>query len=270
MSRTLAALTGLLAVASAAAICKPPPPKTTNASVVYTLPAASSGHELAAPPADAKLLKIAVGHGLQNYTCASSTASAVATGALAVLYDVTAVYPGTAAGLSHDDFDSLAHDALWLAGLPLNLVSAAMAQADATPSSYAAYDASLTDPFVANTPALSLSTITGKAGVPDAPVLGHHFFDHSGIPTFDLFADDGLYGSMSKTDATTSTYHSDAGPMGTGSVPWLLLSANANGLSNGVKYVYRVVTAGGTAVSCSLVQNGTSNVPYSAQYWFYG
>ncbi|EPE02710.1 malate dehydrogenase [Ophiostoma piceae UAMH 11346] len=269
MSRTLAALTSLLAVASAAAVCKPPK-SSNNASIVYTLPTAGSGHELAAPPADVKLLKIAVGHGLQNYTCASSTATAVATGALAVLYDVTGVYPGTVAGLSQDEFDSIAHDALWLASLPLNLVNAAMAQVDATPSGYTAYDASLTDPFVANTPALSLSTITGKAGVPDAPVLGHHFFDHSGIPTFDLFADNGLYGSMSKTDSTTSTYHSDAGPMGTGSVPWLLLSANANGLSNGVKYVYRVVTAGGTAVSCSLVQNGTSNVPYTAQYWFYG
>lgn len=267
MAKTLAALAGLLAVASGAAVCKPPK-TTSNASIVYTLPAAGSGHELAAPPADVQLLKIAVGHGLQNYTCASSTATAVATGALAVLYDVTAVYPG-ASSLTRDQFDALADSVLYGTGLPLNLVDAAMTSVGATAATYSAYNAAA-DPFVANTPALNLNTIANTTGLPTAPVLGHHYFDQSGIPSFDLFADNSLFGSMSKTDSTTSTYHADAGPMGTGSVPWLLLSANANGLSRGVKYVYRVVTAGGVAVSCSLVQNGTSNVPYTAQYWFYG
>ncbi|KAI9889450.1 MAG: hypothetical protein M1814_005313 [Vezdaea aestivalis] len=53
----------------------------------YALPQTNSGTELPAPPAGLTLKFITLGRGVQNYTCASASATPVAIGAIAKLYD---------------------------------------------------------------------------------------------------------------------------------------------------------------------------------------
>ncbi|RYC78771.1 hypothetical protein BFJ63_vAg18356, partial [Fusarium oxysporum f. sp. narcissi] len=58
------------------------------------LPSNGGGSELPEPSEDVSLKHIALGFGIQNYTCADTAASPTPVGALAVLYDVTHLYPG--------------------------------------------------------------------------------------------------------------------------------------------------------------------------------
>ncbi|ENH71188.1 hypothetical protein FOC1_g10001431 [Fusarium oxysporum f. sp. cubense race 1] len=57
------------------------------------LPVNGGPSELPAPARDVTLKHIALGFGIQNYSCTDAGATPVATGALAVLYDVTFLYP---------------------------------------------------------------------------------------------------------------------------------------------------------------------------------
>jgi hypothetical protein len=62
---------------------------------------------------------VGLGHGIQNYTCASENATAI--GALAVIYDITPLYPGmTSISLSAEDFNGLSANVLWNSAIPLN------------------------------------------------------------------------------------------------------------------------------------------------------
>ncbi|KAL1890048.1 hypothetical protein Sste5346_008484 [Sporothrix stenoceras] len=260
-ARSFTILASLLAVASAApAPCKPP---------VYTLPLTGTGTELPAVPAGLSLLKIAVGHGIQNYTCASTTASTVATGALAVLYDITSLYPGTVkTGLSAAAFSAIPGKVLYGQDIPLNLQTAGAASpgSAATPNvlAEADYGAVIADPFLA---AASLA-LPGVLPSP-APFLGHHYFDANGVPTFDLPAAQ-LFGVVGKTGDVKAPTTADPGILSSGAVDWLQLSASSNGLSKGIQLVYRVITAGGASQTCSEVNAAGGSVPYAAFYWFFG
>ena len=55
----------------------------------------------------------------------------------------------------------------------------------------------------------------------------------------------------------------------TGAVGWLALKDSGKGVSKGVSFMYRVITAGGKPQSCSKGE-ATFSVPYAAAYWFYG
>jgi len=95
--------------------------------------------------------------------------------------------------------------------------------------------------------------------------LGHHFFTAAGVPTFDLSnVGDILYGAKKASVAAPSD--ANAGPAGTGAVPWLQLQDN--GGSVGLSEVYRVETAGGNAFA-TCTDAGVMTVDYAAQYWFY-
>ncbi|KAL9105069.1 MAG: hypothetical protein Q9163_000082 [Psora crenata] len=101
------------------------------------------------------------------------------------------------------------------------------------------------------------------------PLLGHHFFDDLGIPTFNL----GELGCMEgkKFPGADLVAPVGASPgqegIGVGAVNWLKL-VDAGG-SKGVDEVYRVETAGGKApAKCEKVQD--FQVQYAALYWFYG
>lgn len=215
------------------------------------------------------LLKIAVGHGIQNYTCSSTTAATTATGALAVLYDITNLYPGTPnTGLTFEAFNAISGAVFWGQDIPLNLQTS-NAASPGTPSapnvlSETDYGAVIGDPFPSPS-ALSLPGVLAK----DAPFLGHHFFDAAGIPTFDL-SGSGLFGSVNKTGGVHAPSTADSGLLATGAVDWLLLQPNPDGLSVGIKLVYRVITVGGASETCSVLNAASGSVPYSAFYWFFG
>ncbi|ROV95737.1 hypothetical protein VMCG_07644 [Cytospora schulzeri] len=242
----------------------------TNPTPTPTLPSTGST-DLPSPPSNVTLKYIAIGHGIQNYTCASTTATAVNIGALAVLYDITPLYPGTpTTGLSTYEFNSLSSTVLWSQDIPLNLLDPAAGKASSTTTSFPEtdYQAVASDPFPSSPSDLSLRS----QGI-SAKFLGHHYFDSSSSPTFDLSAV-GLFFSGAKAADVKAPAGADAGILGTGAVDWLQLKDNGRGLSKGLSIVYRVETAGGVAQACSVSGvNPTGevfSVPYAAQYWFYG
>jgi hypothetical protein len=98
-------------------------------------------------------------------------------------------------------------------------------------------------------------------------VLGHHYFDSAGTPTFNLTAVD-KYGFMAKTAAVSAPATANPGPAGTGAVPWLDLNQKSGYVSKNISQVYRVETAGGNQyVNCSAA--GVMSIQYAAEYWFY-
>ncbi|KAK0720935.1 hypothetical protein B0H67DRAFT_483667 [Lasiosphaeris hirsuta] len=229
-----------------------------------TLPSTGLGDNLPPPPAGLVLKKIALGHGLQNYTCSSTNiaAAADAKGALAALYDVTTLWPGTPkTGLpSQEAFNTLTSTVIHSQDIPLNLAKPEAAEAGYTGSSLNFLATSI--PFIAPED-LELGSTTAK-------FLGHHYFDKDGTPTFDL-SEAGLKASVVKQTSAPVPVGADPGPLGTGAVAWLLLKDSEKGLSNGVSVVYRVITAGGNPESCSTTGLGsTTSVPYTAFYWFFG
>lgn len=221
--------------------------------------------DLPAPAEGTALKYLAIGHGLQNYTCASAGANATAVGALAVLYDATALF-------SSPVYANLSPATLWEQAIPLNLVNAAAAgpvsaAAPATQDELA-YQAVAANPFP--NPPVALTV-----GGTEIAFLGVHYFDAASAPTFDLSAStDKLFFSGAKTGSVKAPADANKGLLATGAVDWLQLGDNGKGLSSGVTQVYRVVTAGGVAEACS-VSGATPagqvfSVPYAAQYWFYG
>ncbi|KAM7207628.1 Protein of unknown function (DUF3455) domain containing protein [Naviculisporaceae sp. PSN 640] len=222
-----------------AAPCKPTP----------TVPISGTTSNLPAPPPNAVLKKIAIGHGLQNYTCTStSQATAAPVGALAVLYDVTPFYPGKARGLQKAAFDSLPTTTLYGQDIPLNMTQDG-------PDVYTA----AANPWIA--PAdLELGGIKAK-------FLGHHYFDIDSTPFFDLQTI-GLKASVVRNESIPAPPNADKGPMGTGAVAWLQLKDSGKGKSVGIDYVYRVITAGGNPLSCATGKTSFS-IPYTTFYWFY-
>ncbi|KAI2618227.1 hypothetical protein GGR54DRAFT_191535 [Hypoxylon sp. NC1633] len=223
----------------------PTPPAATTA----TLPTTGSGTQLAGPD-PATLKHILVGHGIQNYTCTAVNATATSIGALAVLWDITSLYPGSSSSsLSAADFNTLTSKVLRTTAMPLNLA------ADGS-------GADVASPF----PTPVDLTINGVIGT--IKFLGHHFFDNANTPTFDLSgADDGELFKGKKDAGISAPADADKGedPV-TSAVDWLRLSDK--GTSTGVSLVYRVLTAGGNPEHCT-VAGQTQSIPYAAQYWIY-
>ncbi|KAK3377685.1 hypothetical protein B0H63DRAFT_222285 [Podospora didyma] len=218
----------------------------TTKCATPTLPSTGAPTQLAPPDAGLVLKKIAVGHGIQNYTCATQTtaSSPAAIGALAVLYDVTDLYPGSARlTVTKQFWDALPSTLLWSQPLPVS--------------------ASATAPFPAPKDV--------KVGNTNLKFLGRHYFDSLGSPTFDLSTVN-LKASVKKdvNGGIDAPATADKGPMGTGAVQWLRLIDNGRGLGKGLTNVYRVVTAGGVSPSCDKAGPNVISVPYATYYWFYG
>lgn len=195
-------------------------------------------------------MHIALGHGIQNYSCTSTNATtlaATATGALAALYDATPLYPNQGAGaLSVDAFNGLTSNALWGTKLPL------------TSDGVSKFGASASAPFPQPVAALELPNVKAL------PFIGVHFFDSKGVPTFKVGEHVFSGGKLNGTKAPASA---DAGPEDTGAVDWLLLGDK--GGSKGITTIYRVVTAGGVAHKCTTA-GASDSVPYATYYWMYG
>jgi hypothetical protein len=229
----------VLGLFSIIAIAIPHPPRSTVTLTVPTLPG------LPSVPTGLKLKYIALGMGVQNYSCpataiatstsASATTTATATplaiGAIATLYDATQLFTDTAC---------------------------------LGPSALAALDVGLT------------CVADGLDNFMSLPLLGHHYFDSLARPTFDLSAAE-VFLSAKKIagvpapSGTSGMNQSCAGRNGAAAVDWLFLQDCGNGLSEGVSAVYRVGTTGGKAVGGCVGKAGqTIQSDYGALYWFYG
>ncbi|KAI0473203.1 hypothetical protein GGR56DRAFT_604637 [Xylariaceae sp. FL0804] len=237
------------AASASAASAAPAAVASGSSSIDYTLPS-----DVTLPsPGDLTLQYIAVGHGIQNYTCTAAGASATSFGALAVLWDITALYPGTSGtGLSDAAWANLTSVVLRTTAEPLNLAN----------DGGAAAGASATAPF----PDPTTLSVDGVAD--PLAFLGHHFFDVDNVPTFDLSSatPDAAY-KGAKTGDVAAPAGADAGLGAEGAVDWLQLSPKTAS-ADGVQMVYRVLTAGGDGSTCTAAGEAQS-VQYAAQYWFY-
>lgn len=209
-----------------------------------------------------KLRHLALGHGIQNYTCAAdgNTTTPTAAGALAVLYDVLPFYPTSgepSALFSVEAFNALTSTVLWTVPVPLNL------DKPGPPTSFAAV---VDAPFPDEDKDLSIPRVG------TAPLIGRHYFDSAGVPIFDLYAAKGEFaGDLfvgKKLAGVKAPPHADKGLLKTGAVDWLQLGDK--GTSRGTTYVYRVVTAGGAGQPCTPGVASTGSVPYTTFYWFFG
>ncbi|PHH75491.1 hypothetical protein CDD80_2325 [Ophiocordyceps camponoti-rufipedis] len=222
-----------------------------------------AGQQLPSPPAGVSLKHIALGFGYQNYTCKHVRQPAEATGALAMLYDVTALYPGQGpASLSHPDFENLTAKVLSHNHIPIQV-----------PSRHRQHQQPVDACIVDSAAAYASRPFPPDAGlwvegIPQAlPFLGHHYFDADGVPIFriDGGRTDIPAAKVASVQPPAAAY---AGPDGTGAVSWLFLRGKHSPV--GVKYyVYRVLTAGGTSHGCARA-TGDDSSSYAATYWFYG
>ncbi|KAL7622722.1 hypothetical protein AAE478_006400 [Parahypoxylon ruwenzoriense] len=231
-------------------------------AAIPALPSTGSGTQLDSP-GGAMLKHIVVGHGIQNYTCAAAGATATSFGALAVVWEITHLYPGSGENsLSEADWSSLTSKVLRTTALPLNLASSSPNTNTNTTASSANQGADTTAPF----PTPSDLTVSGISS--PLPYLGHHFFDSANTPTFELTDPSSPLFKGKKDAGIPAPATADAGAdPATGAVDWLRLSDK--GMSEGVALVYRVLTAGGNPEACG-PEGEVQSVPYAAQYWIYG
>ncbi|KAF2967761.1 hypothetical protein GQX73_g5816 [Xylaria multiplex] len=213
-------------------------PTPTN-SVTYVLPSTGGATSLPAP--DTVLKHIVVGHGVQNYTCNTAGAAGTSVGALAVLHDITSLYPGSGPyALSSETWANLTSQVLRTTSQPIDTSNSA-------------------SPF----PAPADLTLTGVKKT--LAFIGHHYFDSTGTPTFSLHDDAELLKAQ-KVSGIPAPSTADKGLTGEGAVDWLYLGDK--GGSIGLTKVYRVLTSGGSPAVCGAVGD-TQSVPYTAMYWFY-
>jgi len=245
-------LSGLAALAVASPIARRQDGAScTNNRPKPVLPVNGGQVELTAPANGTSLKYILLGFGFQNYTCASVNDAPTATGAVAMLYDVTALYPGQSPqSLTIDAFNGLAPKALYEKDIPLNVQLPPLLGVDPTA------------PFLVPDAPLELEGM-------DAPIpfAGHHFFNAGGVPTFKVSGPKGDVNFLAKKlESISAPTTADVGPDGTGAVGWLNLGANEG--TTGAKFVYRVVTVGGNSHGCAsgVTSDSTS---YTTQYWIY-
>jgi hypothetical protein len=102
------------------------------------------------------------------------------------------------------------------------------------------------------------------------PVKGHHYFDATGVPTFDLTSSGVGLLLARKIANILPSKNSVAGPdgMGNGAVDWLALTAKPG--SSDLQEVYRTWTAGGKPPANCENQAPVIQMQYAAQYWFFG
>ncbi|KAI4163254.1 MAG: hypothetical protein LQ342_003190 [Letrouitia transgressa] len=186
------------------------------------------------PPSEGlSIYHVVVGRGTQNYTCdpAQPSSTPTAIGAVATLYNTTCL-----SSMAPGVFGRLTRSAILVP----------------TPKA-------------------------GKALFPaNALASGHHYFTGS-APTFNLHTELSNYGiDFAKLDTKVPAPSNAAvGSDGSKAVPWLKLLVQdppAGSLpedsASGVKEIYRVNTAGGSAPKTCEGQPASFQKEYAAEYWF--
>jgi hypothetical protein len=242
-------LSGLAALAAASPIA--PQHVRRNCNVPAPVLPVNGGDKELPSSGNATLKYILLGFGIQNYTCESTEATAASIGAVAMLYDVTPLYPGQGPqSLTIEAFNELTTTTLHNKDIPLNLLEPPLLGAD--PS----------EPFLNPGEDLVLDSV-------DAPIpfVGHHFFNINRTPQFKVSGDNGDVNFLAtKLDSATAPGSADVGPDGTGAVGWLYLGAGEGTV--GGSYVYRVITAGGNSHGCA-AGNAVDSTSYTTQYWIF-
>ncbi|KAJ8613294.1 hypothetical protein MRB53_036981 [Persea americana] len=200
------------------------------------------------PPTSLTLKYIALGHGTQNYTCSSPPSSAIAIGAIATLYDVTPLFTAQSTILNPSP-------------------SPGQGQSQSQSQSQG--------PLYTQLTCQAASQTNNAPPIPNAAILGRHYFTSTSIPIFDLYnapRGGALLAGKKVANATAPTT-ACANLAGLGAVDWLKLVDNGSGVSfGGVGEVYRVETGGGKAPGCGTgsAAGGGVTSEYAALYWFYG
>ena len=194
-----------------------------------------------------------LGHGYQNYSCDSALASS-ATGALAVLYDISPFYPGHEHAVrSVEDWLAIAKVASYTKDAPLKFSDASTTARVAG----AEKAVNVAAPFYNPNKPIQLGGVPGQL----KPV-GVHYFDGGKVPTFDFGAD--LF-KAKKLDSVDAPATAAAGAKGEKAVSWLYMGDV--GGSKGIDYVYRVNTVGGAGHACDI--EGGDSTEYTAFYYMY-
>lgn len=183
---------------------------------------------------------IALGVGIQNYSCASTSATPESIGAIATLFDVTGY--------------------LQECGNPkTSKLSAQYLKAYNQEACQASQD-------------LDDDSCQQGANFMDFDILGKHYFgkpNGAGVPFFDIH--DKAFLSAQKTGscvAPDSAY--GGGKKGFGAVDWLFLPSDDSDRNQGLSEVYRINTAGGLPDPAGCAGgDATLSYKYVAEYWFF-
>lgn len=108
----------------------------------------------------------------------------------------------------------------------------------------------------------------GPSGLSES---GVHYFTNATTPFFNLDSQGLDVGHAPCEKNSTSPAPSDAavGQQGESAVAWLKLTAR-EGATNGIKEVYRLTTAGGSAPATCEGKESSFEVQYASVYWFWG
>ncbi|KAF2720826.1 hypothetical protein K431DRAFT_285520 [Polychaeton citri CBS 116435] len=243
-SKTLLGLSVLLASAS----CLPHNPRWSSHTPAIPLSEVdNSSNALPDPESlDYDLKYIALGLGTQNYSCANGASAPAAVGALARLFDATAYL-----SKHQKAVDSLSADYL----KPYEEI----------------FDNDKCSPYTKKNGDIAFPCQDGVNKYLDhLPKLGEHYFTAAGVPSFDLKdAQPPLFLAAKKVGSVAAPASAYAGSESEGAVAWLYLTDNGSGVSNGLKAVYRIETAGGSPPTTCAGQPESIIVPYAAEYWFF-
>ncbi|KAF8246843.1 hypothetical protein K440DRAFT_661741 [Wilcoxina mikolae CBS 423.85] len=175
-------------------------------------------------------VRVVLGRGTQNYTCATTTSSSVpvANGAKADLYDASCL------AQNHPDL---------LHTLPAKLLDMNGGYGEFITKQMSPYDRS--------------NIYVGYHIFPDQKTPVFHFKK----PKDDMFVGKKLEGVPAPMNAKPGKW---------GAVDWLLLGATSYGEEGyKYKSAYRVVTAGGKPPKTCEGMEDEFEVPYASEYWFY-
>lgn len=182
---------------------------------------------------------VGLGVGVQNYSCASTTSAPKSIGAIATLFDITALLQHTA-----DVTSNLTTDYLKLYQKKSCVIDASNLADDSCEESI---------------------------NILQFPILGKHYFANingAAVPSFAI--NNGDFLSAQKVGDVAAPVDAYDGSSGAGAVDWLLLVADGTGRSVGLSEVYRINTAGGAPESTQCSTGVTQfSVKYAAEYWFY-
>lgn len=246
MAPTLSFLFATVAIVSTAN-CLPPPYGYVNSSkpqvlTIQQLQAAQPTDGLVSN-SNVTLQYVGLGVGVQNYTCANTSAAPTNVGAIATLFDITKYL-----------------------------------QAQKTPADSQSLPGAYLDAYDEETSCTQDASDLSDNSCEEAinshhfAILGKHYFasiNGKNVPTFDIYTK-GAFLSAQKIGDVPAPAGSPQGNTSEPAVDWLFLPSDGTSRTHGLSEVYRINTAGGNADPSKCAEGiETFSVKYAAEYWFY-